>query len=146
MANQYHINTGATTMVANTAKTVIEFPTGATMDATVIGFECGSMGTAAGTLIVEFCTYATTGTGTTVTPARWGMGSVAAIMGTCKINDTAEPATTVAYYSMIVPLPGMYSLREVFSRELYRPVSTLSSIRLTSSLALPTRTTLIFEQ
>jgi hypothetical protein len=146
VANQFFISTGATTMVANTAKTVIEMPTGATMDATVIGLEISSMATAAGTLIVEIGTFATTGTGTTVTPARWGLGAVAAIMGTCKINNTAEPGTVTVLYSFVIPLPGMYSVREVFAREFYRPVSTNTLIRLTSSLAVASRTNVIFEQ
>lgn len=146
MANQFHLSTGATTMVANTAKTVIEMPTGSTMDMLVIGAEFSSMATAAGTLIVEFCTFATTGTGTTATPARWGLGPVAAIMGTCKINDTVEPATVTPVYSLVIPLPGMYSVREPYGREFYQPVSTNRCIRLTSSLASPTRTNIVFEQ
>lgn len=149
MASQYSISTNSTTMVAATAKTVIEIPTGSTMPIQIIGLEIMSGATAAGTLIAEWMTYVTTGTGTTVTPQKFGIDqSVAAIMGTCKINDTVEPGTLAVgtLPTWIIPLPGMYSILYPYGREFYQPISVNRCLRLTSSLASPTRTTIVFEQ
>lgn len=148
MANQYVIATGSVTTVAATAKTCIELPTGATTPIIITALEVMSAATAAGTLIVEWGTYTTTGTGTTVTPQKWGQDqSIAAIVGTVKIADTVEPTGfavgTLPNY--VIPLPGMYSIIYPFGREFYQPISVNRALRVTSSLASPVRINLYFE-
>lgn len=149
MASQFSISTHSITMVANTAKTVMEIETGATMPIQIIGLEVMSAATAAGSLVVEWMTFVTTGTGTTVTPQKFGTDqSVAAIMGTCKINNTVEPGTLAVgtLPTFVIPLPGMYSILYPYGREFYQPISTKRCLRLTSTIASPTRTTVVFEQ
>jgi hypothetical protein len=149
MATQYVISTGSMTLVAATAKTAIEIPTGATLPFVVIGLEVMSAATAAGTLVVEWGTYTTTGTGTTVTPQKIGVDqSVAATLGTVKINDTVEPSgfAVGTLPNFVIPLPGMYSILYPYGREMYQPVSTLRALRVNSSLASPVRINLYIEQ
>jgi hypothetical protein len=149
MAIQYVITTGSATMVAATAKTLIEIPSASTMPFVVYALEITSGATAAGTLVIEWGTYTVTGTGTTVTAQKAGTDqSVAAVLGTVKINDTVEPtsfaAGTLPTYT--IPLPGMYSIIWPFGRELYQPISVLRALRATSSLASPVRINLYIEQ
>lgn len=149
MATQYSVSTGAIALVAATAKTVIEIPTGATAPLTVIAMEMSFSITTAGSCVVEWGTYATTGTGTTVTAMKYGMDQgPAAILGTVKVADTVEPATfargTLPHW--IVPLPGMYSAFSPYARELYQPLSTLRAIRCTSTVAGNVSVNLVIEQ
>lgn len=149
MATQYVVSTGSVTLVANTAKTVIELPTSSTAPITIIGLEVMSAATAAGSMVVEWGTFTTTGTGTTVTPQKWGTDqSVAAIIGTVKIINTVEPSGfavgTLPTY--VIPLPGMYSILYPYGRELFQPISINRAIRVTSTLASPCRVNLVFEQ
>jgi hypothetical protein len=148
MANQFVVATGSVTLVAATAKTCIEFPTSATTPVIVTALEVMSASTSAGTLILEWGTFTTTGTGTTVTPQKWGADqSIAAIVGTVKIADSVEPTGfavgTLPNY--VIPLPGMYSVIYPFGREMYQPISTLRALRVTSSIASPCRINLYFE-
>jgi hypothetical protein len=149
MATQYSVSTGAVALVAATAKTVIECPTGATAPLTVVSLEVSFSMATAGSCVVEWGTYATTGTGTTVTPMKFGMDQgPAAIMGTVKITDTVEPATfargTLPHW--IIPLPGMYSAFLPYARELYQPLSILRALRCTSTVAGNVSVNLVFEQ
>lgn len=149
MATQYVVSTGSVTLVANTAKTVLEIPTAATAPIVIVGLEVMSAATAAGSMVVEWGTFTTTGTGTTVTPQKWGTDqSVAAIIGTIKIADTVEPAGfavgTLPNY--VIPLPGMYSILYPYGRELFQPISTNRALRVNSTLASPCRINLVFEQ
>jgi hypothetical protein len=147
MATQYLISTGSATMVAATAKTLIECPSGSTMPFVTYKMEITSGAAAAGTLTMSWCTFVTTGTGTTITPAKWGTDqSVAAIMGTVKIIDTVEPATVVVLTTLLIPLPGMYSIIDPFGRETYQPISTNRCLRATSTLASPVAINLYIEQ
>ena len=135
MATQYSVSTGSVALVAATAKTCIEFPTGATVGATVIGLELSFSHTAAGSCVVEWGTYTTTGTGTTVTPLKYGTGQgVAAPVGTVKVANSAEPSGFAAgtLPSWVIPLPGMYSVLYPAGREFFQPASTNRCLRLTS--------------
>jgi hypothetical protein len=135
MARQYVIATGTVALAATVAKTVIEIPTSSTATLQVIGLECVFDTVTAGSCVVEWGTYATTGTGTTVTPLLYGVDQgPAADVGTVKINDSAEPASFArgSLPSWVLPLPGMYSILYPYSRELYQPVSTLRALRMTS--------------
>jgi hypothetical protein len=149
VATQYSVATGSIALVAATAKTVIEIPTGSTAPFQIIGLEISFSATAAGSCVAEWGTYATTGTGTTVTPAKYGMDQgPSAILGTVKIANTVEPTTFTrgTNTSILIPLPGMYSILYPYGREPYRPLSTLSALRLTSTLACNTHVTLTIEQ
>jgi hypothetical protein len=149
VATQYVISTGSIALVAATAKTCIEIPTGSTAPFQAIGLEASFSATAAGSCVIEWGTYATTGTGTTVTAQKYGMdqGPVA-ILGTVKIADTVEPATFArgTLPSWVIPLPGFYSILYPYGREFYRPLSVLSAIRLTSTLACNVHLNLVIEQ
>lgn len=148
MALQYLIPTGAITMVANTIKTAIECPASAVAPYVVYKMEVSSQATVAGFITISWWTYGTTGTGTTVTPQKWGVDqSVAAIMGTVKVADSVEPTGTLTLLSTLyLPLPGMYSIVDPFGREGYVPPSQLRCLRLTSSVASPAAVNLYIEQ
>lgn len=148
MATQYVVPTGTAALVAATAKVVIELPAAATIGLTLIGLDVTLSATALGTCTVEWMTYATTGTGTTVTPAKLGTGQgAAAITGTVKVNHSSAPGTLAAggLPSWILPLPGMYSMAMPFTREMFWPASTLRCLRLTSSVACDARVDVFFE-
>lgn len=143
------IATGSIALVAATAKTCIEVPTGSTAPFQTVGLEFSFSATAAGSVVVEWGTYTTTGTGTTVTPAKYGMDQgPTAILGTVKINDTVEPSGFArgTLPSWVIPLPGMYSILYPYGRELYQPISTNRAIRLTSTLACNVHVNLVIEQ
>jgi hypothetical protein len=150
VAAQYLIPTGVQALVAATAKTVIECPTGSTADFTVVGIEFSFSAAAAGSAVCEWGTYTTSSTSaTTITAQKYGtnQGPVANL-GTVKIAFVNEPTTFVrgVLPLWIIPLPGMYSAFFPQGREFYRPVSTLSAIRITSTLACNVSVNLIIEQ
>ena len=148
MSKQYVISTGSVVLAANTAKVVMEVPT-STQSYQVIGLEVMSAATAAGSLVLEWGTYTTTGTGTTVTPAFWGTDqSAAAVLGTVKVNLSVASAgfAVGALPNWVIPLPGMYSILYPYGREMYQPISTLRALRVTSTLASPCRVNLVIEQ
>jgi hypothetical protein len=147
VANQFVVSTGSVTLVAATAKTCIELPTSATTPIVVTCLEVMSAAAAAGSVVVEWGTYTTTGTGTTVTAQKWGPDqSIAAIMGTIKVADSVEPSGFAAIQpNWVIPLPGMYSIIYPFGREMYQPVSTLRALRVNSTIASPVRINLYFE-
>lgn len=143
------IATGSIALVAGTAKTCIEVPTGSTAPFQTVGLEFSFSSTAAGSVVIEWGTYTTTGTGTTVTPAKYGMDQgPSAILGTVKINNTVEPAGFArgTLPSWVIPLPGMYSILYPYGRELYQPISTNRAIRLNSTLACNVHINLVIEQ
>ncbi len=149
MANLFNVSTHSVTLVANTAKTVMELPTSATVPLTIVGLEVMSAATAAGSLVLEWGTFTTTGTGTTVTPQKWGTDqSIAAITGTVKIANTVEPSgfAVGTLPSWVIPLPGMYSILYPYGRVLYQPISVNRAFRVTSTQASPCRVNVIFEQ
>lgn len=149
MATQYSVSTGSISLVAATAKTCIELPTSATAGLTVIGLELSFSHTAASSCVVEWGTFVTTGTATTVTPLKYGTGQgVAANTGTVKIANTVEPSTFSAATlpSWIIPLPGMYSVLYPMGREMFQPASINRCLRLTAVAAGSVRINLYFEQ
>jgi hypothetical protein len=130
VATQYVISTGSVTPTASTNKSLIELPTSSTMPLVAYKMEVTSGATAAGSLTLQWCSWVTTGTGTTITPLKWGVDqSVAMIGGTVKINDTVEPGTVVVLTTLLIPLPGMYSIIDPFGRETYQPISTNRCLR-----------------
>jgi hypothetical protein len=148
---QFVVCTGSVALVAATAKTVIEIPTGALQGFLVIGLEVSFSATTAGSAVVEWGTYTTTGTGTTVTATKYGQitDAPAAALGTVKTADSVEPTsfvTTGNLPSWVIPLPGMYSILYPAGREFYRPASTLSGVRVNSTVACNVRANLYIEQ
>ncbi len=148
MATQYSVSTGAIALVAATAKTCIELPSSSTQGLTIIGLELSFSHTAASSCTVEWGTYTTTGTGTSVTPLKYGTGQgVAANVGTVKIANTVEPSgfSAATLPSWIIPLPGMYSVLYPAGREFFQPASVNRCLRLTAVGAGNVRINLYFE-
>jgi hypothetical protein len=151
MATQYSVSTGTVGLVAATPKTCIELPTSATAALTVIGVEYSFDATPPGSVVAEWMTFVTTGTGTTVTPLKCGTGQgAAANVGTVKINDSAEPGTLAAgtLPSWVIPVPGMYSILFPTGREFFQPDTVNRCLRLTSTVTgtIQVRIDLFFEQ
>lgn len=148
MALQYVISTGSVSLSATTIKTVIECPSSSTVPFVVYSMEIGTNLQAAGTLTFSWWSFTTTGTGTTVTPLKWGVDqSVAAITGTIKVADTVEPSGTLTQLTtLLIALPGVYSIIYPFGRETYVPVSTLRCLRATASSACSVSVNMYIEQ
>jgi hypothetical protein len=150
MAAQFIVPTGSIALTAAANKTILEFPTGSSMPAVLYAVELSFSAQAAGSCTATWGTFTTTGTGTTVTAGKVGMDrSFAAVMGTIKIADTVEPsgfAAATDMPSLVIPLPGMYSIIYPQGRELYRPVSINTCLRVNSTLACNVFMTLLFEQ
>ena len=138
MALQYSICTGAVS-ATSTIKTGLEIPSSATLPFVIYLMEVTSNAQSAGFVLVNWYSFVTTGTGTTVTPQKIGTDqSLAAIVGTIKANDSIEPGTLALLSSMpqyYLPLPGMYSILYPYGREPYQPVSTSRCLRLTTGSA-----------
>lgn len=148
MALQYVISTGATSLLTTTIKTMIECPTSSTVPFVVYALEVGANLVSAGSITLSWWSFTTTGVGTTVTPLKWGVDqSVAAVTGTIKINDTTEPTGTLTQLTtVLIPLPGMYSIIYPFGRETYVPISTLRCLRATVSSACSVSINMYIEQ
>jgi len=150
MANQFVVKTDSVALTAAANKTILEIPTGASWWALVTGIELSFSATAAGSCVVEWGTFTTTGTGTTITVGKLGVDrSIAAILGTVKIADTVEPsgfAVATDMPSWVIPLPGMYSVLYPAGREHYQPLSVNRCIRVNSTLACSVRLNLYIEQ
>lgn len=147
MALQYVISTGAVSLLT-TIKTMIECPSSSTVPFVVYALEVGANLTSAGSLTLSWWSFTTTGTGTTVTPLKWGVDqSVAAVTGTIKVGNSAEPTGTLTQLTTIlIPLPGMYSVIYPFGRETYVPISTLRCLRVTASAACSASINMYIEQ
>jgi hypothetical protein len=148
VAVQYTVPTGTVALVAATAKVVLELPSASTIGLTIIGLDITLSATVTGTCIAEWMTYATTGTGTTVTPSKLGIDQgPAALTGTVKVNHSANPGTLASggLPSWVLPLPGMYSMAYPLGREFYWPVSTLRCLQLTSSVSCNAQVDVFFE-
>jgi hypothetical protein len=149
VATQYSISTLTIALVAATAKVAVEIPTSSTSGITVIALDVLFSASVGGSCDVEWGTFTTTGTGTTVTPLKHGTGQgAAANVGTVKINDTAAPSgfSAATLPSWVVPLPGMYSFALPLGRELFQPASVNRCLRLTSTVATNATVVLYFEQ
>jgi len=158
MPRQYVIRTGAVTLVAATTKTVIELPTSATAGLTITGIElCFSRSVITTTQAsIEWNTFTGSGTGTTLTPQQYGTGqSIAAIVGTVKVNDSVEPTGLAAggLPSWRIPLPGMYTVLYPMGREMWQEASVNRCLRINQQVVSGTpapqgevRVNLYFEQ
>lgn len=136
MATQYLISTG-TCALSTTTKTCLELPTSSAAGITVVGLEFTFSVVTAASCIVEWGTFTTTGTGTPVTPSKWGIGQGAAAQtGTVKVNNSvaATGFAAAGLPSWEMPLPGMYSILYAQGREFFQPVSINRCLNLTMSI------------
>ncbi len=148
MATQYLVPTGTVALSAGVGKVVLELPAGSTAGLTLIGIDITLSATALGVCTADWLTYATTGTGTTVTPLKLGTGQgAAALTGTVKVAHTANPGTLASggLPLWLLPLPGMYSIAYPLGREMFWPASTLRCLRLNSTVACNARVDVYFE-
>jgi hypothetical protein len=133
MTVQYVTTTGATALVAATAKTMIEVSSTANVPCEWVACEIMFDGVTASAVPVrvDFCTYTATGTGTGYTPKKLGQ-AVGTAQSTVKINDTVEPSTPTILFSWYVPPTSGIWYQWPLGRELFQNVSTVQGIRLTS--------------
>lgn len=148
MSVQYIVTTGSIALAAATAKTVLEGVVGASVNppewiALDISFD--GVNAAAVPVLVEFCTYAATGTGTAATPKRSG-AAVGVAQSTWKTNDTVEPTTPVVFASLWIPPTGLFIYQWPLGRELLHPTSVVQGIRLTAPAAVNVRANLTIEE
>ena|SRR6266487_6079412 len=154
MARAYSISTGNVALVAATAKTLIELPTSANSGLDVVGFDFTFDATTAGSVVVEWGTFTTTGTGTAFTPTQYnaaalvGNGGVASLVTGAKINDSVEPSGFAAsgLPSIVIPLPNLLPYLWPQGRELHQGPSVKRALRFTSTIGCNARINLIFEE
>jgi hypothetical protein len=156
MAGQFGVFTGSVTLLIGVPKTLIELPTNSSASLIVVYMELSSEETKAGDVMIEWGTYSSAGTGTAFTPVKFGANQgPAANTGTVQVNNSAEPSgfAVGTGWSMIMPIPGSYSMLYPQGREPYQPPSTLRAFRATATCPLCTtpaslvvRFDIVFEQ
>lgn len=142
-AVRYYIAWNAVALVAATAKTILELPTVANQGVQIEELVIGCDVSAAGSLKIEWGTFATTGTGTAATPQVWrGDRGLSSSFSAAKVADTAEPATFTQgtlggtmYPGVLIPLPMYFPFQWPLEQEFAVPESTNFGIRLTASAA-----------
>jgi hypothetical protein len=146
---RYYIAWDGIALVAATAKTILELPTGSTLDVDIdevfVGFDYANS-TTLGSCKIQWGTFTTTGTGTAATPAPYSENRVASLVSSAKVADTVEPTgfsqgtlgANTFRPSIYVPLPGIHAWQAPTEKELYVPVSTNYALRLTSTVACNT--------
>lgn len=150
MAVQYAIYAAPVTTgwVAGTARTVIEGVTGSSVPNEWVDYAVYNMA-ATGYTIVDFCTYAATGTGTAYTAKRTGTG-VGSVVSTWKTNMTVEGTTGTIFWSEVYANPFTLRMQLPLGRETFHNVSTVQGIRLTPSVipdsTHPAGATLLIEE
>lgn len=135
MATQYDITAASvsTGWIAGTARTLIEgTTTGAQNLPEWIEYSVYNMA-ATGYTVVEFVTFAATGTGTAYTPKRHGT-AIGTAVSTWKVNNTVEGTTPTVLWSEVFLNPFTFRLQWPLGRELLHPASTVMGIRLTPSV------------
>jgi hypothetical protein len=143
---RYYAAWTSVALTAATAKTILELPTGSTLDLDIDEVFIGFDTTTAGNAVIEWGTFTTTGTGTALTPQPYGENRVASLLSGAKIADTVEPTGFsqgtlggTIRPSIFLPLPGYYAWQAALEQELYVPASTNYALRLTSSVTCNTR-------
>lgn len=148
MAVQYVIHTGSVALAAATAKTILEGVTDASgppPEWIALNVSFDSVNASAVPVLLEFTTYAATGTGTATTPRRLGAAQGVA-RSTWKVNDTVEPTTPTVFDSLWLPPTVPFIYQWPLGRELLHPVSTVQGIRLTAPAAVNARVSLTIEE
>ncbi len=137
-----------TALTAATAKTIAEVPTPSTTDIELCELVIGCDASSAGSLKVEFGTFATTGTGTAVSAPGIYCSTdrtPASLVTAAKISDTVEPLTFTTVISgnakwpiLLIPLPAYFPFQTPLVEGLTVPNSTKFGIRLTASIGCNT--------
>lgn len=134
MSIQYLVNTGQrTNLAANTAATMIEIATGASMAPEWIELDIANMA-ASGFTVVSFATSTASGTGTTQTPKRVGT-AVGSALSTAKVNLTVEGTGVADFWTLVYANPFTDRIQWPLGREQFQPVSTFQGVRFLSSVA-----------
>ena len=148
MSSQFAIPSGAVSLSATTAKTVIEISMGSNLPGELIALDVSSSYLTSGTpidLLVELGTITATGTGTSKTPIRIGAANGTA-SDTAKVNDTVEPSgfSQVQAWDLVIPA-GPWCYQWPLGREFYLASSNLYAVRMTASAACTVRSNFIYE-
>ena len=137
----YYIAWNSVALTAATAKTILELPSPANCSPQIEELVIGCDVSTAGSLKIEWGTFATTGTGTAATPQKWsGDRTIDSAVSAAKVADTVEPSTFTQgtlggtlYPAVVIPLPMYYVFQWPLEKEFALPESTNFAIRLTSS-------------
>lgn len=135
MAAQYDITTGALTsgFTASVARTLLEGVTDASGPPPEwIDYHVYNMAVS-GFTVVEFCTYAATGTGTAATARKHGQ-AVGVSRSTWKSAMTVEGTTPTVLWHETYLNPFSLRIQYPLGRELFHPVSTVQGIRVNTSV------------
>lgn len=135
-------------LVAATAKTVVQLVTGATRRAKITGLELGFTSTTStdGPVLVQLMLQTTAGTMSALTPRVLDQSDPAAI-STAQSNASAEPtASTVFYEWRITPIGGQLIRLWPFGFEFVMNVSSKVGIVMTAPQNQTTRLTLTFQE
>ncbi len=134
MVVQFDISSGTVTtgFTASVARTMIEGVSTANVPPEWCEYFVSNQA-ATGYTIVEFCTYAATGTGTVYVPKRHGQ-AVGVAASTWKVNDTVEPTTPVVVWAEVYANPFSLRIQYPLGREFFHAVSTVQGIRVTPSV------------
>lgn len=144
---QYYIAWNSVTLTTATAKTILELPSPANCSPQIEELVIGSDASTAGSLIIEWGTFTTTGTGTAATPQKWrGDRTIDSAISAAKVADTVEPTGfsggtlgAALYPNLVIPLPMWYAFQWPLDHEFALPESTNFGIRLTATPTCATR-------
>lgn len=144
---QYYIGWNSVALTGSTAKTILELPSPANCSPQLEELVIGCDASTAGSLVIEWGTFTTTGTGTAATPQKWrGDRSIDSAISAAKVADTVEPSAFTngtlggaLYPSVVIPLPMWFAFQWPLDHEFAIPESTLFAIRLTASVSCNTR-------
>lgn len=145
---KFYIAWNSVALAAATAKTVLELPSPANIELELAELFVGCDVSVAGSLVMEFGTFTTTGTGTAATPQKYTSpgGPIDSAVTAAKVADTVEPTGFTQgtlggalYPATVVPLPGFVQIQWPLEEGFSVPESTNFGVRLTSSAAGNTR-------
>lgn len=148
MGVQYSVNNGGSTLVAATAKTLVEITTPSTQEVRLkqLAVSFNDSAAAAGTK-VELVTYTGASTGTAYTPKRYNADAQARPANTsAKINDSVEPTSPTVIDVFYLPNTAGLMLQWPLGCEYFVPVSTIFGVRITAAGTPSAAVTLIFEE
>lgn len=147
MTVQFIAASGSTALAAATAKTVLVSSTSSTTPCEWVNVDITFDGTTASAVpvLVEFCTYTNSGTGSTLTPNRLGQ-AVGTPLTTFKNAITVEPTSPTVLLAWWLPPTMPFPYFWPLGRELFQNVSTNMGIRLTAPAAVNTRVNVTIEE
>ena len=147
MTTQFVVPSGSTALAAATAKTVLVGTTTANVPCEWIAVDIMFDGTTstAVPVLVEFCTYTGSGTGSAVTPGRLGQ-AVGTAATTWKNAVTVEPTSPTVLFAWWVPPTSGLWYQWPLGRELFHNVSANQGIRLTAPAVVNCRVNITIEE